>query len=525
VTLHPHRFTRYVEAILPSYWPSGHDAFAVNTGQPYTIEQARKTEKRPPLGLTGMFKGLNRVFSRTRSAENVTSSYESADAYDRSNIQTAEQESAQPMPPSPHPTPHGVPASAHQPSTPAAHPRPSKTTATARPGPASTRQPSAPAAHPRVSKTMAPTDLVIPLNKVGAVRNNADIYEKQDLANRRERTTKPAERSILRPAQRLGAALPVEPSTLVPTRTPGTAHASTDYAATPATPSRLQHGRTSLPKHCNQDRLPGTTNKVYTEEEAEAVVDMFLYQAADELGLPRRRIRPARAAEKEPANKVSASRNQADVRHPVHIRDHEAPRPINRPPAPAQPQDLASASERFTNATHQQPSVVSAPTGLIPAPNEVSTTSNSANIGQVEPSKLPQGSFWTQRRPARSGPQVLPQESLRSHRWPSYWGSKPAPLIAAAVEEPSNAVMAEDSLPIPSSGRGPPTAPGPARASDSIADRESWNDVFQSQVLSQRYSAQGEDLKRLSRCRRMVGLVEALEPFFDAQGRRRSEQS
>ncbi|KAG8916251.1 hypothetical protein FRC01_003274 [Tulasnella sp. 417] len=494
---------------------------------PTPSSKLEKQSKGRPSVLTGMFKGLNKAFSRTRSAEKVTSIHKDAYAYDRSNRQVGEQSISQPMPPSPHPTPRRVPASAHQPSTPAAHPRPSKTTVNARSGPVSTREPSAPAAHPRVSKTMATADLVVPPKKVGAVRNNADLYEHQDLSNRRERTTKPAERSIPQPARRLGAALPVEPSTLVPTRTPGTAHASTDSAAAPTPPSRRQRGRTSLPKHCNQDRLPGTTNKVHTEEEAEAVLDVFLYQAADELGLPRRRIRPARLAEKEPANKVSASRSQADVRHPVHIRDHEAPRPINRPPSPAQPQDLASASERFTNlnATHQQPSVAVAPTGLIPAPNEVSTTSNSANIGQVGPSKLPQGSFWTQRWPARSGPRVLLKESLRTLRWPSYWGSKPAPPIAATVEEPSNAVMAENSLPIQSSGRGPPTAPGPARASDSIADRESWNDGFQSQVLPQRYSAKGDELKRLSRCRRMVGLVEALEPFFDAQGRRRSEQS
>ncbi|KAG8914925.1 hypothetical protein FRC01_003863, partial [Tulasnella sp. 417] len=478
---------------------------------PTPSSKLEKQRKNRPSVLTGMLKGLNKAFSRTRSADKVTSTHESVDAYDRSNIQTAEQESAQPMPPSPHPTPRRVPASAHQPSTAATHPRPSKTAVNARQGPVSTRQPSASAAYPRVSNTMAPTDLVIPPKKVGAVRNNADVYEHQDLANRRERTTKPAEPSILHPARRLGAVLPAEPSTLVPTRAPDTAHASTDYAATPATPSRRQRGRTSLPKHCNQDRLPGTTNKVYTEEEAEAVVDVFLYQAADELGLPRRRIRPARLAGNEPANKVSASRNQADVRHPVHIRDHEAPRPVKRPPAPAQPHGLASVSERFTNATHQQPSVAVAPTGLIPAPNE------------VEPSKLPQGSFWTQRRPARSGPRVLPNESLRTHLWPSYWGSKPAPPIAAAVEEPSDAVVAENSLPIQNSARGPPTAPGPARASDLIADRESWNDGFQSEISSNRYSAQEAELKRLSRCRRMLGLVEALGPFFDAQGRRRSE--
>ncbi|KAG8916252.1 hypothetical protein FRC01_003275 [Tulasnella sp. 417] len=489
---------------------------------PTPSSKLEKQRKGRPSVLTGMFKGLNRAFSRTRSADQVTSIHKDADAYDRSNRQVGEQSISQPMPPSPHPTPRRVPVSVHQLATPAAHSRPSKTTVTARPGPVSTRQPSAPAAHQRVSKTMEPTDLVVPPNKVGAVRNNADIYTKQDLANRRERTTKPAERSIPQPAPRLGVALPVEPSTLVPTRAPGSAHASTDSTATPTTPSRRQRGRTSLPKHCNQDRLPGTTNKVYTEEEAEAVLDVFLYQAADELGLPRRRIRPARLAEKEPANKVSASRNQADVRHPVHIRDREAPRPINRPPSPAQPHGLASATERFTNATHQQPSVAVAPTGLIPAPNEVSTTSNSANIIQDEPSKLPQGSFWTQRRPAGWRPRVLPQESLRTQHWPSYWRSKPTSTVAAAVDESSNA---EDSLPIQSSGRGPPTAPGLARASDLIADRESWNDGFQSEISSNRYSAKGKDLKRISRCRRMLGLVEALEPFFDAQGRRRSEPS
>ncbi|KAG8918574.1 hypothetical protein FRC01_001787 [Tulasnella sp. 417] len=477
---------------------------------PPPSSKLEKQRKSRPSVLTGMFKGLNKAFSRTRSADKVISIHKDADAYDRSNRQVGEQSTSQPMPPSPHPTPRRVPVSGHQPSTPAAHPRPSKTTVTARPGPVSTRQPSAPAVHPRVSNTMAPMDLATTPNKVGAVRNNADMYEKQDLANRRERTTKPAEPSILHSAQRLGAALPVEPSTLVPTRTTGTAHASIDSAATPTTPSRRQRGRTSLPKHYNQDRLPGTTNKAYTEEEAEVVVDMFLYQAADELGLPRRRIRPARLAGNEPANKVSASRNQADVPHPVYIRDHEAPRPIKRPSAPDQLQDLASASERFTIATQEQPSAAVAPHSQSPAPNE------------DEPSKLPQDSFWTQRRPAGWRPRVLPKESLRTQHWPSYWGSKLASPVAAAVDESSNA---EDSLPIQSSGRGPPTAPGLARASDLIADRESWNDGFKSEILPQRYSAKREDLKRLSRCRRMVGLVEALEPFFDAQGRRRSEQS
>ncbi|KAG8900845.1 hypothetical protein FRC01_010013, partial [Tulasnella sp. 417] len=132
---------------------------------PTPSSKLEKQRKARPSVLTGMFKGLNRAFSRTRSAEKVTSIHKDADAYDRSNRQVGEQSTSQSMPPSPHPTPRRVPASAHQPSTPAVHPRPPKTTVNARPGPVSTRQPSAPAAHPRVSKTMAPTDLVIPPNK------------------------------------------------------------------------------------------------------------------------------------------------------------------------------------------------------------------------------------------------------------------------------------------------------------------------------------------------------------------------
>ncbi|KAG8895196.1 hypothetical protein FRC01_012512 [Tulasnella sp. 417] len=473
----------------------------------------KKGNPRPSV-LTGMFKGFKQVVSRTRKTDKVMSSPKDVDIDHSSNSQTGQHRTPLPTASSLHPTPRRSPVSTSQHSTATTHQRPTKTMAPA--GLHKTASPNETGVHPtrdrihnrnqkasnpmqsfpqsdvqrldrapvnqplttatvqRTSKTAAPASVIIPPKKVSAVRNNADAFEHQDISNRAQRTTSPVKPSIPQQARRPGPALFDVPSALA---TQPTTHSPTDPAPTPSIPSQHQRGPTNSPKYGSVDCSPGTTNKVYVKEEARAVVQMVVDQAADEFDVPRRRIFSG------PVVGNAGTQSEANaypLQDRVHDREHKAPNPTMSSLHHPNP---ALTSEPSTTATHQQPPKAVAPACSISPSNQVGNSLNNADVCQQGPPKLPQGSIRTHRRPARWGPTytVLPEGSLRSQKRPEYWG------------------------------------PAKLRTNTFDPDCDTWDYQFDSEIEAERYSATEEDLKRASRCRRVVGLVEALEPFFQDQ--------
>ncbi|KAG8920150.1 hypothetical protein FRC01_000897 [Tulasnella sp. 417] len=470
-----------------------------------------------PSVLTGMFKGFKQVVSRTRKTDKVMSSPNEVDIDHRSNSQTEQRQTPLPTVSSLHPTPRRSPVSTSQHSTATTHQRPTKTMTpvglpkTASPNGTnvhqtrdrihsrnqkasnpmqsspqhdvqqvdgvSVNQPLATATVQRTSKTPAPASVIIPPKKVSAVQSNADVFEHQDISNRAQKTTRPVKPAILQQARRPGPVLFDVPSALAASPSQPTTLSPTDPAATASIPSQHQRGPTNPPKHRNLDRLPGTSNNVYAKEEARAVVQMVLDQAADEFDVPRRRIFSG------PVVENAGTQREADAypfQDRVRNREHKAPDPTMSSLHHPNP---ASTSKPSKTSTHQEPSKAVAPACSISPPNQVDHSLNNADVCQQGPPKLPQGSIRTQRRPARWGPTytILPEGSLRSQKRPEYWG------------------------------------PTKLRTNTFDPDCETWDYQFDSEIEAQRYSATEEDLKRASRCRRVVGLVEALEPFFQDQ--------